>query len=63
MGLYEDILALAFIPVVLVVLALLANGTGRRKLSYIIVLVRNIKIEVGGYGFNLMTIMTVVNII
>ena len=62
MGFFESALGLVIIPGTLIILALLANGTGRRQLNKIILTVIGIEIKVSGYGFKLMNILTFINI-
>ena len=62
MGFFESALGLVVIPGTLIILALLANGTGRRQLNKIILTVIGIEIKVSGYGFKLMNILTFINL-
>ena len=62
MGFFESALGLVIIPGTLIILALLANGTGRRQLNKIILTVIGIEIKVSGYGFKLMNILTFINL-
>ena len=63
MGFYESGLALAVIPMLTIIIALLAFGAGRRQLNKLILTVIGIEIKVGGYHFKLISILTITNII
>ena len=63
MGIYETVLGTCYIPAILVILALLANGTGRRKLNNLLLTVLGIEININGYHFKLINIMTLTNIV
>ena len=62
MGFYESALALFVIPVFVIILALLANGTGRRQLNKLLLTVIGIEIKVGGYHFKLINMLTLTNL-
>ena len=63
MGIYETVLGNAYIPSILIVLALLANGTGRRRLNSVLMTVLGIEITVNGYHFKIMNLMTLTNMV
>ena len=63
MGIYETVLGTCYIPAILVILALLANGTGRRKLNNLLLTVLGIEVTVNGYHFKIINIMTLTNIV
>ena len=63
MGIYETVLGTCYIPAILVILALLANGTGRRKLNNLLLTVLGIEININGYHFKVINIMTLTNIV
>ena len=63
MGFFEQLLGNAIIPAILLVLALLANGTGRRQLNKVILTVVGAQINIAGYNFKLMNMLTFCNIV
>ena len=63
MGIYETVLGTCYIPAILFILALLANGTGRRKLNNLLLTVLGIEVTVNGYHFKIINIMTLTNIV
>mgnify|MGYP000250570220 CR=1 FL=1 len=63
MGFYEHILGVGVIPAFLIVLVLLANGTGRRQLNKIILSVVGVEIHVSGYSLRVVHMLTFVNLL
>ena len=63
MGIFEQVLGNWVIPVCFVVLMLLANGMGRRKLNGLILGVLGIDISVKGFNFKLINCMILTNFI
>ena len=63
MGLYEYVLGNFFVPAMLLTLALLSLGKGRRQLHSFIMKAINMCIHVGGYKLPVFPLMTIVNII
>ena len=63
MGFYETILGMAVIPSFIIILALLANGTGRRQLNKVILTVIGIELSISGYHIKLISLMTIINVI
>ena len=63
MGFFELVLGNGIIPALLVILALLANGTGRRQLNKVILMIIGIEMKVNGYSFKIIHLMTFTNFI
>jgi hypothetical protein len=62
MGIYETVLGTAYIPSILVILAILANGTGRRMLYKFLLPVLGVEIKINGYHFKIINFLTFTNI-
>jgi len=61
MGLYEYVLGNIFIPVMLLMLALLSLGKGRRQLHGLIISGINITITIGSFNVPVFPMLTIVN--
>ena len=63
MGFFETVLGAGVIPAILIILALLANGTGRRQLNKVILGLIGIELKVNGYSFKLINCMILTNMV
>ena len=62
MGFLEKTIGMFLIPAILVILALLANGTGRRVLNKFILGVIGIEVGANGYHFKLINVILFTNL-
>ena len=62
MGFLEQIIGNFLIPSILVILGVLANGTGRRVMNKIILSVVGIEVGANGYHFKLINIILLTNL-
>ena len=63
MGLLEKVIGNFLITGILVILAILANGTGRRVMNRFLLPVLGIEVGANGYHFKLINIILITNLI
>ena len=63
MGLYEQAIGNFFIPGIVVCLAILAGGTGRKKLAWLLCTILGVNIEVSGYKLKLIHLVILSNLV
>ena len=62
MGMYEYVLGNFFIPAMLLTLALMSMGKGRRVINGIVLHVINVSIHVSGFKVKLFPMLAIVNV-